>query len=290
MLRYEEFKEKLVTGIKDYLPVKYKNFEVVVHTLNKINTSTEGICLIEKGKQIAASPVIYIDMMYAHYLKYESLAATMKLAAESIIEGFYYVPTPKFELSKENIVFVLINYEKNKSLLETVPHIQFLDLALVFRWIVSMDEKEISGGIITNEIAKAYEMDENDLFELAKINTRRILPPRFESLTPTINRLMENKVEHPNPEPPLYILTNNIGVEGAASILYKDILETLKIKLQDNLYVIPSSINEVMIVPQKFADIAEVKIMVKSANLTVVAENERLSDNVYLYDGKMTVI
>jgi hypothetical protein len=214
----------------------------------------------------------------------------MKLAAESIIEGFYYVPTPKFELSKENIVFVLINYEKNKSLLETVPHIQFLDLALVFRWIVSMDEKEISGGIITNEIAKAYEMYENDLFELAKINTRKILPPRFENLTTTINRLTGNKVELPNPEPPIYILTNNIGVEGAASILYKDILETLKIKLQDNLYVIPSSINEVMIVPQKFADIAEVKIMVKSANLTVVAENERLSDNVYLYDGKMTVI
>jgi hypothetical protein len=228
--------------------------------------------------------------MYAHYLKYGSLSATMKLAAESIIEGFYYVPTPKFELSKDNIVFVLINYEKNKALLETVPHIKFLDLALVFRWIVSMDENEVSGGIITNEIAKVYEMDENDLFELAKINTRKILPPRFENLTATINRLMENNYTPKTPEPPIYILTNNIGVEGAASVLYTDILENLKTKLQYNLYVIPSSINEVLIVPQKFVDIDSVKDMVKSINSNMVAEGERLSDNVYLYDGKMTVI
>jgi hypothetical protein len=101
---------------------------------------------------------------------------------------------------------------------------------------------------------------------------------------------MENKYTPKTPEHPIYILTNNIGVEGAVSVLYTDILENLKTKLQDNLYVIPSSINEVLIVPQKFVDVDSVKDMVKNINRNMVAEGERLSDNVYLYEGRITVI
>lgn len=81
---------------------------------------------------------------------------------------------------------------------------------------------------------------------------------------------------------PVYILTNKIAVEGAASILYKDVLEQIRERLGDNLHLIPSSINEWLVVPQGFANADSVRNMVREVNLTVVAENERLSDNMYL--------
>jgi hypothetical protein len=84
---------------------------------------------------------------------------------------------------------------------------------------------------------------------------------------------------------PVYILTNETAVEGAASIVYTEILEQLRQQHNDNL--IPSSINEWLVVPQSFAPDGNISDMVHEVNLTAVAENERLSDNVYLYDGNI---
>jgi hypothetical protein len=79
-----------------------------------------------------------------------------------------------------------------------------------------------------------------------------------------------------------------MAVEGAASIVYTDILEQLKQQFNDNLILIPSSINEWLVLPQSFAPTDNISDMVHEVNLTAVAEDERLSDNVYLYDGELS--
>jgi hypothetical protein len=286
MLSYEVFKNKLVASIKDYLPIKYRNYSVELHTINKINTIQDGLCVVDKSKPIATAPVIYVDMMYAYYVRCGSLAETMKMAAESIVQGFYYTSVNQnVELSKDNIVLVLINYEKNKKLLETVPHVKFLDLAYVFRWIVKIDDDGISGSLVTNEIARAFELDTDELFELAKQNTKRLLPPKVAKLSDMLNKLIPEEFHSGFNAMPVYILTNEAAVEGAASIVYTDILEQLRQQFNDNLILIPSSINEWLVLPRSFAPNGNISDMVHEVNLTAVAENERLSDNVYLYDG-----
>jgi hypothetical protein len=83
------------------------------------------------------------------------------------------------------------------------------------------------------------------------------------------------------------MLTNETAVEGAASIVYTEILEQLRQQHQDNLILIPSSINEWLVLPLSFTPTDNISNMVHEVNLTAVAENERLSDNVYLYDGNI---
>ena len=292
MLKYNEFKQMLAEKIKDLLPVKYKNYVAEIYAINKINGKRDGLCLVDKGKSMSASPVIYVDELYAHYLKNGSLADTMKKAVDTVIKGFACTPTEySIDLSKDNIVLVLINYERNKKLLESVPHIKFLDLAFVFRWIVKKNMSGIAGGLINNDIANAFGLTADELFEVAKENTRRILPPKVESLTSAIKKLAPTEVI-PNDEDavPVYILSNKSAIEGAACIVYTDILEQLKEKLGENLYLIPSSINEMLVVPQSFAKPDRVRNMVREVNFTTVAENEQLSDNVYLYDGEVRLI
>lgn len=292
MLKYNEFRQMLVVKIKDFLPVKYKDYVADIYAINKINGKRDGLCLVDKGKSMSASPVIYVDELYAHYLKTGSLADTMKKAADIVIEGFACTSTEcSIDLSKDNIVLVLINYERNKNLLESVPHIKFLDLAFVFRWIVRKDKCGIAGGLINNEIANAFGLTDNELFEAAKEHTRRILPPKVESLTNAIKKLAPTE-EIPNDEAavPVYILSNEAAIEGAACVVYTDILKQLKEKLGENLYLIPSSINEMLVVPQSFVEPDRVRNMVREVNFTTVADDEQLSDNVYLYDGEVKLV
>ena len=37
-MRYDEFKETVVDKIRDYLPVKYKNYSIEVHKISNIIT------------------------------------------------------------------------------------------------------------------------------------------------------------------------------------------------------------------------------------------------------------
>ena len=276
MLKYNQFKQMLAEKIKDILPVKYKDYVAEIYAINKINGKRDGLCLVYKGKSMSASPVIYVYELYAHYLKNDSLADTMKNAADTVIEGFACTPTEySIDLSNDNIVLVLINYERNKKLLESVPHIKFLDLAFVFRWIVRKDD---------NGIANAFGLTAEELFKVAKENTRRILPPKVESLTSTIKKLAPTEAIASNEDiVPVYILSNEAAIEGAACIVYTDILEQLKEKLGENIYLIPSSINEMLVVPQSFAKPDRVRNMVREVNFTTVADDEQLSDKVQLF-------
>ncbi len=293
MLNYNGFKETLITQIKDYLPVKYKDFRVEVYKVEKINQSREGMCLVDKSKPVSASPVIYVDILYAHYVRYENLAKTMRMAAEMITEAFAYTPNNyNIELSEDNIVLVLINYEKNKKLLEKLPHVKYLDMAFVFRWLISADDNGTTGGLITNEMADKFGLSTDKLFELAKKNTRRILPPKIESLADMIKRLCREECfcEYESFPLPVYVLSNERAFEGAANIVYTDILDQLKTRLNDDLYIIPSSINELLIVPKSFAESEVVRDMVKEVNVMAVSEEEQLSDNVYLYDCEVRMV
>lgn len=89
-------------------------------------------------------------------------------------------------------------------------------------------------------------------------------------------------------EMPLYVLTNSQGMYGASCILYDGVLEQAAEQLGSDLYVLPSSIHEVILLPAKGEGINSVKAlgeMVASVNCSGnVADEEVLSDDVYYYD------
>ena len=86
----------------------------------------------------------------------------------------------------------------------------------------------------------------------------------------------------------MYILTNKSMVYGASAILYHDVLKEFSIeKESEKVIIIPSSVNEVIIIP----DNAEIPInaehlreMIGEVNREQVSKDETLSDRPYVYD------
>lgn len=184
MLKYNEFKNEMIKRIKDYVPDKYKNYTIKVTKVNKINETRDALFLVDKNKTVNTSPVVYIADIYYCYLNCGNIENALNKAGSIIAEGFnmpkeQYVPNNNI---MDNVVIVVINAEENKELLKTVPHVKFLDLAFVFRWIVNVNEYGFSGAIINNFIVKEFNIETDKLFEIAKSNTIRLFPPEIEPL------------------------------------------------------------------------------------------------------------
>lgn len=90
---------------------------------------------------------------------------------------------------------------------------------------------------------------------------------------------------------PMFVITNTKNINGAAAILYDDVLHELANNLESDLYLIPSSIHDIVAIPAE-GDPDELSGMVADINKTQVCTQERLSDNVYFYnrkDGKVSI-
>ena len=85
----------------------------------------------------------------------------------------------------------------------------------------------------------------------------------------------------------MYVLSNRIHSYGAAAILYSGRMEGIGMYLKSNYYVLPSSVHEVIVVPEKAAvEKEELSAMVAEINRTQVEAEEVLSDHAYYYDRK----
>lgn len=95
-------------------------------------------------------------------------------------------------------------------------------------------------------------------------------------------------------EVPMYVLTNSEKALGAACILYDGMLKHCAKWLNSAYYLLPSSIHEVILVPEKVVmDSQELAVMVREINRTQVLKTEVLSDQIYFYSpesGKISIV
>ena len=89
----------------------------------------------------------------------------------------------------------------------------------------------------------------------------------------------------------MYVLSNKLKYYGAACIAYPNILDMLAGVLKETFYVLPSSVHEVIIVPES-SQIrqSELDRMVREIYESQVPEEEILSNHAYFYyaqEGKL---
>ena len=301
MMDYEVFKEVVKENLLDYMPEKYQDSEMRVDSVEKINRKMDGLSLrLEGGGSI--SPTIYISDMYKEYLRTGDLQETMQNAAEAMDKAFQQTVLPPLDLqaAKDNIIFQLVNTIQNEDMLQKMPHREFQDLSIMYRWVVSMDEKGFSSTMINNNLAKELGMGEEQLFKAAAENTRRILPPTVKSMNevmremfiadgmpPSMADLMIGEME---PEQTMWVISNECKISGAASMLYEDKLHKLAEKVGSDLYVMPSSVHEVIAGSVNMGEPEQLAQMVAEINMDQVELGERLSNQVYHYDKDLRKI
>ncbi len=89
----------------------------------------------------------------------------------------------------------------------------------------------------------------------------------------------------------MFVVSNVKGINGASCLIYPDVIKNLAEQLDADLYILPSSIHEIIVVKnnQKM-DKNTFREMVTDINRTQVPEEDILSDNVYFYSRKRNAI
>ena len=293
-MTYEEF----VLNVRNCLQEDFALFgNVEIRTAHKNNGKLRtGISFCENGESI--SPIIYLEEFYEKYqmgVSIDHLLLEVRSLYESIKvdhrwEGSFVL---EYKNVKDRIIYKLVNRQKNKELLKEIPHIPYLDLAIVFCVLVEMDMEEgrVATMLIRSEHLKYWDVTEGEIYRQAFKNTEKLLPADLQTLCAVLEETPEFEGEDMEQGERMYVLSNRLRNFGAAAILYEDRLKIIKMCFGENFYILPSSIHEVILLPESHAmDKEELAKIVKDINETQVKEEEVLSDLAYYYDGEKVVM
>lgn len=286
---YEKFLESIKLSVQQKLGT---GLQVIIHPIVKNNGNVfDGLSIISPDSPF--SPTVYLN---AYYDEVERGLPLSVITEQIVLLYEEQNPLPEglskelgeLDSVKDKIAYKVIGAPANTNLLPDVPHLIFLDLALVLYLVVSESADGQMTALIHNEHLKLWNVTKETLFTLADRNTPRMLPPRILSIE---NALMEISSHEDGgiifPElPPIFltVLTNQNGINGAAAMLYKDVLKNFAEQEKDDLLILPSSIHEVLLTPVKKAlPYEELNTMVSLINHSDVPPEDRLSNHIYHY-------
>lgn len=311
-MNYNEFCEELRLTVQSIIGADYK---VSLMQVNKLNGVTRQSLVIQKDSDIS-TPNIYMEEYYELYQEGRNIET---LSAEVISRYFqagkeldFIVPRIKeFDMVKDKIFFKLINFDKNKALLGTLPYVKWLDLAVVFCILVKQDVEGIGSFYISNPLMYGWNVNIDTVYKHALINTPRlfgssvrmmddiirdILGKNFESagVKDSFDAVMDtilSEQSNANGFHKMYVASNSIGENGAVWLLYKEELHALSNKLKSDLYLLPSSIHEIIIIKaDDKLQSDQLLDMVREVNDTQVPIQEVLSDNVYYFNRETDTV
>ena len=289
----ESFEQTVIDTLEKWLPGDTK-FQI-----KKIMKPNDRVLdgLIISDEQTDVAPTIYLDPYYDAFVAGgasfdEIIENIFRLYKDNRTEtGFDQDAFLNWDRAKEKITYRLLNRKANEKFLEDVPFVPYLDLAVVFTYLLTIDDAGQGSIVIHKCHAENWGVDDDELYEAAKKNTARLLPVEYKPMSDMLEDLMPGSGEElTDGIPDMLVLSNKTRTYGAAAILYKDVLHDIAEKMDCDLWILPSSVHEVLLLPKEgdrniFTDLSA---MVREVNATQVPEGEILSDHAYLYtrDGE----
>ena len=182
--------------------------------------------------------------------------------------------------ARERLVYRLIQTRRNERLLQQIPHVPYLDLSIVFELYWKQEGQHCSC-LVYNSHLEQWGVTPEEVERQARENTPIRLPAVFDSLEQMLLPMMGGLRQEPSG---LSVLSNREGFHGAAAILYPGELKRAADQLQNDLVVLPSSIHEVLLLPDDPGqDYGMLTRLVQEINRNEVEQEEWLSDHPYRY-------
>ena len=188
----------------------------------------------------------------------------------------------------ERIIPVLIPSEGNEALLRTVPHVPFENLQIIFK----LNAPEIKGGCTAN-VTYEY-MDQNGwtekkLLEIALKNEKfkeniLLIPFDFYALGRPAYARDDDLSCFSELTVPMVTVTNIYRRFGTAAILDKEVMAKIAEAFGEDLYIIPDSIHDCVVVPKSEYPEAELEECSPGKERKVPHSEDWLSDDLYYFD------
>ena len=297
-MNFDEFCDEVKNNILSHLPESYAGAEVYVQSRQMVNHIVTGLSVVPEGVDQSIIPTIYLEGFYeGQYQRgktmdevLDGVAATVDRAFDGLKNG--QVPfdkDPMSQLNNDKLYFELINTESNRSLLSNVPHREFKDMSLIYRVLFDKSDEGVSSVIVTHDLASSLDMSEQELYDRAYLKTKELFPAKISTLNEIMMGFLGEDVMDAmgmNDGPQLYLVTNDVCVNGATCMVYDDVLQELTDRVGENVYILPSSLHEFLAAPESMCDSGELTDMVFSVNRNHVNQEDRLSNNVFYHDAE----
>lgn len=284
-MEFHIFVEKVVATLKESLGEAYEI--QVTEVVKNNNIHLTGVVITKRPANV--SPTIYLNQYYQKYQEEgnfqqtvgEMMALYEQQAKELQLDMSFFTD---FTQVKERLYHKLVHYEKNKKMLEDVPHIRWNDLAVVFYYAMEQDVVGRATITIRKEHLAIWKQEEGMLFAIAQENMRRDMPELLVPMKELLEEMTGVELEK-RYDVPMYVLTNKEKIFGASVLLYSEKLQELAEKTGKNLLILPSSVHEVLLMPdEEDREYGFYRQMVEEVNTTQVDPEEVLSYSLYCYD------
>lgn len=295
----ERIFEEIITAVRNEIPPALRD-EVKLEMREVIKTNDEklhGINLRIPG--VAAVPTIYLEDCLMDYERGMPVKDIAGKVIDMMIGGLANAPRAgdfslQYEDIEDRLVLQVVEAQRNRERLrDLVCRPAGSGFVMVAYVIAEENENGSMRFAVSKDMAETYGYDVDRLLDKAAANTQAKYSPVLKDMKSAllcgswtdggINPLKDEYAA--GPDETMYILTNESGLNGAGVLFYPDMQKRLGEIFCGSYYVLPSSLHEVIVMPEKAAPgLGELENMVKNANRTVVEPQDVLSDRVFMFD------
>lgn len=277
---FQEFCNELKSRIEEKMRKEVRVFE------RKMNNSvvTHGFYVVDPDMSI--SSVLYFENWYKRFQGGYDMETMVNDIIKIIEEDKVTTDNSivdnltNFEIVKNNIIYGLVNYETNKERLNGYIYETFLDLAKVYYVRIKLTDKSTGKVMIRKEMLRIWGVDENIVKQCGEENTPEIYPVQCLCLQ---QNPLGDETDDEGKTLKMISVSNVTMREGAGVMVYPDMMKKLAEKEQSDLFIIPSSVHEVLVVPYSEGEEETLLSMIKDVNSSCIDREEVLSDSLYVY-------
>ncbi|MGI6736002.1 MAG: DUF5688 family protein [Anaerovoracaceae bacterium] len=301
-MREKDFMEMAKQEILRQLPedvragLSLKEVEVV-----KINDQkNHGFCFQKEDSKV--SPTLYLDQAYELFCKGASLECLMGDVTRAYLESSgrevdASEPDLSFENVRDSLRLRLVETKRNREYLKDKPYLDVGNgLALICDIRVQKNENVNWCTVVNNGVMEANGYDKHELFQAAIRSAVKLDPPEMMDLQDVIFGEKDGKDLLSGTDVPIkdevgvnesiYHVSSKSKQFGAAAFFYPGVKEQAAEVLGEGYTVLPSSLHEVLLVPDSSQIPArDIQNMVKEINRIQVEPKDVLSDNIYHFDN-----
>lgn len=243
-MEFQEFRNELLRRVNELLP---SGISAIYQQVQKNNNVFYTGLMLDLQEERGVSAVLYAEQLFECFQSGEAL----EHIAENVKNTFMDQKTPwpfeeiyTYEKVRDRVIYRLVGAEQNRERLTHEPHRRVLDMALCYA-ILFEKESEAEGLLsITDELLTEWGITEEMLYARAMENTVRLMGEEMGQLSDFCG---EEETERTKP---LRVLTNRHEFFGATAVLYSKKLREYAETIESNLYVIPISVHEMVVLPR----------------------------------------
>lgn len=276
-------------------------YQISIEDVYKNNRKLDGLRFFKHG--IITTPVFYLEDFYDDYVDVDGMIYlsdildTVKNALKKCIQDNTLIEKQKALMSfiedknsiLNNVELCVRDARNNKQLVQNIPHRHFLDLIVYYQVALSDSDNGDKMSIkITNDMTNRFNITEEELFYHAICNLGNANNYAM-GMIQVINSIYGLPFEKAySCEDLMVVLNNESGINASNNIFNIGLLDEVAKEFDSDLYILPSSIHELILVPKNTLsgdneDIDSLKDMVSSINSTEVSAGDKLTDSVYTY-------